>query len=120
MRTLVRSLSTVDPHVSSQLAELHCSVLTLRTLVGSLLGVDVLHVSHQLTRGRELCFTITAFFRLYPKMRVEMIEKSLFCFELFRTLRTLVTGQWFGVERSHSSQLYSPSPVICIIFLTKI
>ena len=80
VRTLVRSLSAVDSHVSPQLAELDRSVLTLRTLVGFLLGMDVPRVSHQLSRGSELCLTLTATVGLYPEVSVAMIEKSSFSF----------------------------------------
>ena len=90
MRTLVRSLSGVDPHVPPELAQLHCSVLTLRALVGSLLGVPVPLVSLTLPGGREPGITVPASVRLYPKVSVEMVEDSYFCFELSGTLRTLM------------------------------
>ena len=74
--TLVRPLSTVTPHVSLQLAELHRHVVTIRALMRLLVGVSVPHVSHQLTTGGEARVTILAPVGLGARVCVHMILQT--------------------------------------------
>ena len=74
--TLIRSLSTVTPHVSLELAQLHRHVVTVRALVRLLMRVSVPHVSHQLPAGGEAGLAVLAPVWFGSRVSVDMVLKA--------------------------------------------
>ena len=73
---LVGPLSTVTPHVSLELAELHRHVVTVRALVRLLMSVSVPHVPHQLPAGGEARIAVLASVRFRPRVSVDVVLQT--------------------------------------------
>ncbi len=73
MVTIIRSLSGMLSHMPPKLGQLDAPIITFRASVRLLLGVLVLDMADQLSRGRKFGRTVFALVRFAPGVRPDMV-----------------------------------------------